>query len=55
MAPQKPDFELRLARDEDDLRAGQRLRYDVFIAELGGDGPLVDHENRLERDAWDAR
>ncbi len=53
MAPRKPDFELRLARDDADLRAGQRLRYDIFVEELGGDGPLVDHENRLERDALD--
>lgn len=48
-----PEFELRLARDEADLRAAQRLRYDVFVAELGGDGALVDHEARLERDEFD--
>src|SRR5690606_32047493 len=36
-----------------DLRAAQRLRYRVFVEELGGDGPLVDHENRLERDEFD--
>jgi putative hemolysin len=44
---------LRLARDERDLRAAQRLRYDVFVGELGADGPLVDHQARLERDAYD--
>lgn len=47
------DFELRLAVDADDLRAAQRLRYSVFVEELGGDGPLVDHGERLERDAYD--
>ncbi len=47
------DFEIRLARDEADLRAAQRLRYEVFVAELGGAGPLVDHDMRLERDAFD--
>ena len=47
-------FELRLAKTDADLRAAQRLRYEVFIEELGGDGPLVDHEARLERDAFDA-
>jgi putative hemolysin len=26
----------------------------VFVAELGGDGPMVDHAQRLERDAFDA-
>lgn len=44
---------LRLARDEADLRAAQRLRYDVFVAELGADGPMVDHAARLERDEFD--
>ena len=46
-------FTLRLARDDRDLRAAQRLRYEVFVEELGGDGPLVDHQARLERDAYD--
>lgn len=46
-------FELRLAQSDADLRAAQRLRYQVFIEELGGDGPLVDHKARLERDAFD--
>lgn len=34
--------------------AAQRLRYEVFVHELGAGGPLVDHTNRLERDAFDA-
>lgn len=46
-------FTVRLARDEADLQAAQRLRYDVFVSELGGDGPLVDHEAKLERDRFD--
>jgi putative hemolysin len=46
-------FTLRLARDDRDLRAAQRLRYEVFVAELGGSGPLVDHQARLERDDFD--
>ncbi|AZQ68087.1 GNAT family N-acetyltransferase [Silicimonas algicola] len=44
---------LRLAVTEVDRRAAERLRYDVFIEELGGDGPLVDHEGRFERDLFD--
>ncbi len=48
-----PDYELRLARSEDEIRAAQRLRYTVFVEELGGRGPLVDHANRLERDEFD--
>lgn len=51
---QSGQFETRLARDEADLRASQRLRYQVFVEELGGDGPLVDHAQRLERDEFDA-
>ncbi|WP_116132600.1 GNAT family N-acetyltransferase [Tropicimonas sp. IMCC34043] len=48
-----PQFEVRLAESEADLLAAHRLRYQVFVAELGGDGPLVDHEARLERDRFD--
>jgi L-ornithine Nalpha-acyltransferase len=47
-------FTLRLAQDDRDLAAAQRLRYRVFVEELGADGPLVDHQERLERDAFDA-
>ena len=46
-------FELRLAQTDRDLRAAQRLRYQVFVQELGGDGPLVDHGAKLERDKFD--
>jgi putative hemolysin len=46
-------FTLRLAGNERDLRAAQRLRYEVFVTELGGSGPLVDHAERLERDDFD--
>lgn len=53
MTPTEPFFHVRLARDERDLRAAQRLRYDVFVEELGGDGPLVDHAERLEKDEFD--
>lgn len=46
-------FEVRLASSAADLRAAQRLRYEVFVEELGGQGPLVDHAARLERDRFD--
>lgn len=51
--PDRARFDVRLAQDASDLRAAQRLRYDVFITELGGSGALVDHEARLERDHLD--
>lgn len=53
MLPDEPQFLLRLAVDEADLLAAQRLRYAVFVEELGGDGPLVDHAGRIERDEFD--
>lgn len=53
MIPDDPHLSVRLATAEADLLGAQRLRYEVFVAELGGDGPLVDHERRLERDEWD--
>ncbi|MDO5622688.1 MAG: GNAT family N-acyltransferase [Paracoccus sp. (in: a-proteobacteria)] len=46
-------FTVRLAQDQADLLAAQRLRYRVFVQELGADGPLVDHQAGLERDAFD--
>jgi len=53
MIADDPHLVLRLAGDTRDLRAAQRLRYEVFVEELGGDGPLVDHAARLETDAFD--
>ncbi|MBK5932974.1 ornithine-acyl[acyl carrier protein] N-acyltransferase [Rhodovulum imhoffii] len=53
MLPRDPHFQLRLAETPEDLRAAQRLRYNVFVAELGGSGALVDHDQRLEKDRFD--
>lgn len=46
-------LELRLAQGEEDRLAAERLRYAVFVEELGGDGSLVDHAGRFERDRFD--
>lgn len=46
-------LDVRLAETEADLRASERLRYKVFVEELGGDGALVDHAGRFERDRFD--
>lgn len=51
---QQPVFETLVTRTPEDIRAAQRLRYKVFIAELGGNGPMVDHAARLECDVYDA-
>jgi putative hemolysin len=53
MTPDTAHFQIRLAKGEADLLSAQRLRYAVFVEELGGDGPLVDHAHRFERDAFD--
>ncbi|MGR3649731.1 MAG: GNAT family N-acetyltransferase, partial [Shimia sp.] len=53
MTAHTPDFEVRLAKSDDDLRAAQRLRYRVFVEELGGGGAMVDHDARLEQDKFD--
>ena len=45
---------VREARTPEELRAVFALRYEVFVAEMGGDGPMVDHDARQERDRFDA-
>lgn len=54
MIADDPHLVLRLAESERDLQAAQRLRYRVFVEELGGDGDLVDHSARLEADDFDS-
>lgn len=49
-----PKFTVRLATEEADVLAAQRLRYRVFVQELGSNGPLVDHAGQFERDRFDA-
>lgn len=49
----RTEFTVKLVETEAELRAAQRLRYDIFVTELGGGGDLVDHEQQLERDRFD--
>ena len=49
-----PDFEVRIARSDEDIKAAQRLRYRVFVEEMGANGPMIDHTAQLEKDAFDA-
>lgn len=48
-----PAFVVRLATDPADLKAALRLRYAVFVTEMGADGPMVDHRAGLEQDRFD--
>lgn len=54
MIRDEPHLSVRLASDPVDLEAAFRLRYAVFVEELGAAGPGIDRERRLERDAFDA-
>ena len=53
MISDEPHLQVRLARDAQDLMGAQRLRYEVFVEELGGTGEMVDHVRRLECDEFD--
>ena len=48
-----PVLTVRLARDSRELRAAQRLRYEIFVEELGAVVSSEDHAARLERDEFD--
>ncbi len=47
-------FQTRLAQDDRDIAAVQRLRYEVFVRELGAEGPGIDHGSAREIDPLDA-
>ncbi|QUJ77982.1 GNAT family N-acetyltransferase [Sulfitobacter albidus] len=44
---------MQLAQSAADLRAAQRLRYEVFVRELGAQADGTDHSDGLERDRFD--
>ena len=46
-------FEVRIASSEEEIVSAQRLRYRVFVEEMGADPNPADAEARLERDAFD--
>lgn len=48
-----PEFSVKIAGTEAELRAAQALRYEVFVRELGGGGAMVDHAAGLEQDRFD--
>ncbi len=54
MIATRPDLTVRLARGPEEVAAAERLRYSVFVSELGGNGAMVDHEAKRERDRFDA-
>lgn len=46
-------FTVRLAEDDEDVAAAQRLRYRVFVEEMGAKPGVGDAEIRRERDRFD--
>ncbi len=46
-------FEVRLAESDEDVAAAQRLRYKVFVEELGAKASPEEHAARQERDEYD--
>ena len=48
-----PDFFVEIAATDAKIHAAQRLRYNVFVEELGGNGEMVDHVNAREQDRYD--
>lgn len=46
-------FEVRLARTDAEIASAQRLRYKVFVEEMGATPRPEDRELRLERDRFD--
>lgn len=53
MIQKNPMFLTKFAVSPNEFHAAKRLRYQIFVKELGGGGALVDHENELECDEFD--
>lgn len=49
----KGRFEVRLAETDEEITSAQRLRYRVFVEEMGASPSKEDAEVRLERDRFD--
>ena len=47
-------FTARLAETEEDVQAAQRLRYRVFVEEMGASASQQEHHDRRESDSFDA-
>ena len=53
MLQSEPRFFAKIAETAEEFHSALRLRYEVFVKELGSAGPLVDHENAFEQDEFD--
>jgi putative hemolysin len=53
MTVAKTALTVRIARSDEEIRAAQRLRYAVFVEEMGADASDENRADRLERDRFD--
>jgi len=53
MALSESDFELKIASSREDILSSQRLRFKVFVEELGAQSNTDNHELRIETDEFD--
>ena len=53
MKPDATRFEVRLASSDAEVAAAQRLRYKVFVEEMGADASADEAAERLEKDRFD--
>lgn len=54
MLPDTSNFVVRVAKTQADVVAAQKLRYAVFVTELGVTGTGIYHAARMETDRFDA-
>ena len=50
----QPKLVAQICHSDAQLYAVKRLRYDVFVSEKGASGHMVDHQQRIEEDRYDA-
>ena len=53
MVMNDPNFELKIASTKEEIHASQRLRYKVFVEELGASGVAIGRESKIESDEYD--
>ena len=53
MTLNESDFELKIASSQEEILSSQRLRFKVFVEELGAQGNADNHDLKIETDEYD--
>ncbi len=53
MALNESDFELKIASSQEEILSSQRLRFKVFVEELGAQSNADNHDLKIETDEYD--